>query len=149
RAYLRDVYIVSRAQAKRAKNFLAAESVERDAGDVFDRLTQHDESEIRVDGLAGGRGLGLLAMDLLVNELLGAVARHEIDPSAFFNFRDPLVERPPRRQARAMRQQMAKRDRGLAVHAEVRKKARHSIVEAKFAVARQDHHRDRRRQRLG
>src|SRR5208282_6467168 len=107
----------SGAQAQRAKDFLAAESVERDAGDLFDRLTQHDESEIRVDCPGRGRGLGLLAMNLLVSELLGAVARHEIDPAAFFDIRDALVERPPRRQARAMRQQMAKRDDGLAVHA--------------------------------
>ena len=48
-----------------------------------------------------------------------------------------------------MRQQMTKRDVGLAVHAEVGEKARHPVVEPKLAVARENHHRDRRRQRLG
>src|ERR1700682_1562246 len=88
-------------------------------------------------------------MDLLVGELLGPEARHEVDPPAFFDLRDALVEGTPRRQARTMRQQVTKRDRAFAVHPEVRKKTGDPVVEAELAVAREDHHRDRRRNSFG
>src|SRR5271168_950025 len=88
-------------------------------------------------------------MDLLVNEFLGPAARHEIDLAAALDLRDLLIERTPRRQARAMREQMAKGNVTLAINAKIVKKARQPIVETHLRVPRQHHHGDRRCQWLG
>ena len=88
-------------------------------------------------------------MNLLVNEFLGAAARHEVDLAAALDLGDLLVERTPRRQTRAMREQMAKRNVALAVDTEVMKKARQPIVEAHLGVAREHHHGDGGGERLG
>ncbi len=99
--------------------------------------------------LVAGRRVEFLAMDLLVDVFLGAAAGHEIDLAAALDLGDLRVERPPGREPRTMREQIAERDTDLTVHAEIVAEARDAIVEAELAVAHQHHDGDRGRQRLG
>src|SRR4029434_6114963 len=79
RAHQREVDERGRTQAERFEDAILTEAIERSAGEFFDRLSEQDEAEIAVhDGPAGLR-LGLLAMDELVDVLLGAVAAEEVD----------------------------------------------------------------------
>ena len=111
---------------------------------------QH-EAEVAVDVRAPGGRLGPLAVDLPRRptpwrrgspmKLMRALA---------LDLDDVAVVRPPGRQPRGVREQMAERDVRLPVHAEVVEEARHAIVEADLAArARMQHHRRGGGERLG
>ena len=68
-----------RAQAERPEDPLVAEAVEREAAHLLDRGAEQHEAEIAVERARAGGRLRLLALDRLVDVLLGAAAGDEVD----------------------------------------------------------------------
>src|ERR1700730_7542298 len=149
RAHQRDIDEVGRADAERTEDAVAAKAVERYAGNPFDRLAEQHKVEVRVDRLGGRRRFELLAMNLLVDPFLGAVAGHEIDLAALLDLRDLLEERPPCRQSRAVCQHVAESDVALVMDAEIVEEARDAVAQSQLVLAHQHHHSDGGGERLG
>src|SRR5581483_2392775 len=96
-----------------------------------------------------GLRLELLAVDLLEDPLLRAPAGDEVEsPRLALEACDVLVERAVGREAGGVRQEMAKRDAPLPVHAEVVEVARHAIVDRDPSLLHQEEEREGGRERL-
>src|SRR5262249_43252863 len=78
-----------------------------------------------------------------------ALAAEEVHTAAALDLDDLLVVGAPARQARAVREQVAKSDVGLSVHAEVVEEPRHAVVYAQLPFPDEVKERRGRRQRLG
>src|SRR5262249_8155584 len=94
------------AQPEWAEDTLMADPVEWRLRDQLDELPEQQEAEVAVHGICARRVFQALSMDLLVHELARAAAGRHVRPSLQAT-RDLLVERTPRGQAGAMRQQVA------------------------------------------
>src|SRR6185503_7865290 len=114
-----------------------------------DQLPEEHEAEITVDAPHPGLELGAFAVNPLVDELLGAAAGNEVEPSLALGADHVLEVWAPGWQARAMREEMAKRHMSLLVDAEVVEKPRHPIIERDLLLLHQDHECGRGGERLG
>src|SRR5207249_9583462 len=72
-----------------------AEAVERPARDELGQLAEQHEAEIAVEALRARLVLGRLAVDLLVDEFLGALAGEEVEAPLAVAARDLPEVRPP------------------------------------------------------
>src|SRR2546425_12239137 len=93
--------------------------------------------------------LGSLAVDLLVDPLLGAAAGDEVEPPLVLDAVDLAGEGPPAREAGAVGEEVPEGDVRLPVHAEVVKEARDAIVDLDLPLLHEQHEGGGGGQRLG
>src|SRR5262249_52420236 len=118
-----------RSQPEASEDALVAEAIERRAGDQLHQLAEQQEAEVAVETPRCGWVLQACAVDLLVDGLARAAAGEEVRPPVPCRVCDLAVKRSPRREPRAMGEQMAHADGRLAVHAEVGDEARHPVLD--------------------
>ena len=126
-----------------------AEAVERHAREQLDQLAEQHEAEVAVDAARADLVLGPLAVDLLVDPLLGATAGEEVEPPLVLDAVDLAGEGPPAREAGAVREEVAEGDVRLPVHAEVVKEARDAIVDLDLPLLHEQHEGGGGGERLG
>src|SRR5215475_4732400 len=102
-----EVDEAGRAQPERPEDAIVAKAIERRASDQLHQLAQQQEAEVAVEAARGWRVLEPRAVDLLVDERTRAAAReHGGAPVARRLGGDLGVERPPRREPRAVGEQV-------------------------------------------
>src|SRR5207244_10590510 len=104
-------------QAERPEDALVAEAVERHARDHLDQLAEQHEAQVAVHAARAGLVLGSLAVDLLVDPLLGAAAGEEVEPPLALDAVDLAGEGPPAREAGAVGEEVPEGDGRLPAHA--------------------------------
>src|SRR5262249_19339584 len=131
-AHALEVDEAGRAQPERPEDAIVAEAIERRTGDQLYQLAQKQEAEVAVEAAGGWRVLEPRAVDLLVDELARAAAREHGRAPIARRLGDLGVERPPRRQPRAVGEQVVHADAGLSVHAEIGDEAGDAVVDAQL-----------------